>query len=263
MVIDTPRRKQKIKYSRKIVCKHLEPKGDISNSLQALCYCPVRTLTLGTRAYVCQVCNLYEAVKSNRRFSEVYEESKRLAEKKIKEREIRLEEYEIAEITSDEDIDLTIDEFEEEDEEVPVKFEIRKAGKAGLEESGEFDESTECPFCGEFFVDLATHIQDCEFAPDDVSIDDILPSKPKRKKKGGKVTPGATKKKGEKQKCPYCGKEFVRLGRHLASCSKRPSDLKEEEEEEEEEDEEEDEEEEDDEEDEDEEDEDYDDDEID
>jgi hypothetical protein len=236
-----PRRKQKIKYSRKIVCKHLEPKGDISNSLQSLCYCPARELTLGTRAYVCQVCNLYDAVKNNRRFSEVYEESKKIAEKKIKEKQIRLEEFEIAEITSDEDIDLSIDEFEEEDEEIPMKFEIRKAGKAGVDESEDFDGMNECPFCGDFFENLSSHIQSCEFAPDDVSIDDILPSKPKKKKKTGKRTTGGTRKAGEKQKCPYCGKEFQRLGRHLASCPKKPTDSEEEEDEEDENEEEEDE----------------------
>ena len=73
-----PRRKQKIKYSRKIVCKHLEPKGNISNSLQSLCYCPARDLILGSRAYVCQVCNIYDPAKTNRRFSEIYEESKKI-----------------------------------------------------------------------------------------------------------------------------------------------------------------------------------------
>ncbi|UCC19273.1 MAG: hypothetical protein JSV62_14400 [Promethearchaeota archaeon] len=233
MVIAIPRRKQKIKYSRKIVCKHLEPKGNISNSLQALCYCPARELTLGTRAYVCQVCKIYDPAKNNQRFSELYEESKKIAEKKIKEKEIKLEEFEIAEITSDEDIDLSIDEFEEEEEEAPLKFEKRKAGKAELGDSEEFADTTECPFCGEFFGDLVSHIQECEFAPDDVSIEDIMPSK--RKKKQTATKKPATKKSGDKQKCPYCGKEFVRLGRHLNSCTKKPSDIEEVDEEEEEE----------------------------
>ncbi len=220
-----PRRKQKIKYSRKIVCKHLEPKGNISNSLQSLCYCSARELTLGSRAYVCQVCTLYDPGKNSRRFSEVYEESKEIAEKKIKEKQIRLEEFEIAEITSDDEIDLSIDEFEEEDEEAPLKFEKRKAGKAVLDDSEDFADTSECPFCGDFFADLASHLPNCEFAPDDASIEDILPAKPKKKRKKPATTSkvkssGAT----EKKKCPYCGKEFVRLGRHLNSCPKRPAD---------------------------------------
>ncbi|MFX1499689.1 MAG: hypothetical protein ACFFDH_01845 [Promethearchaeota archaeon] len=223
MVITTPRRKQKIKYSRKIVCKHLEPQGNISNSLQSLCYCPTRDLVLGNRAYVCQVCTIYDPVKTNRRFSELYEESKKIAEKKIKEKAIKLEEFEIAEITSDEEIDLTIDEFDEEEEIAPLKFEKRKAGKADLEDSEEFQE-VECPFCGELYDDLASHIQNCEFAPDDASIEDIMPSKAKKKKKKRvSGTPEEEEKRtAEKQKCPYCGKEFLRLGRHLNSCSKKP-----------------------------------------
>jgi len=219
-----PRRKQKIKYSRKVACKHLKPKGNISASLQALCYCPARDLTLGTRAYVCQVCAIYDPVKSNNRFSDVYEESKKLAEKKIKEKEIKLEEFELEEIISDEEIDLSIDEFEEEEEEAPLKFEKRKAGKADLEDS-DISDITECPFCGEFFEDLASHIQSCEFAPDDASIEDIIPSKPKKKKKKPDAKSGESDgKTAKKQKCPYCGKEFVRLGRHLNSCPKKPDD---------------------------------------
>ncbi len=229
-----PRRKQKIKYSRKIACKHLEPKGNISTSLQALCYCPARELTLGTRAYVCQVCTIYDPVKSNQRFSDVYEESKKLAEKRIKEKEIKLEEFELGEIISDEEIDLSIDEFEEEDEEAPLKFEKRKAGKTELEESEEFGE-VECPFCGELFADLASHIKSCEFAPDDASLEDIMPSKPKKKrKKASGKTEGRESKSSEKQKCPYCGKEFLRLGRHLNSCPKKPADADDEEDEEDE-----------------------------
>ena len=233
MVIAIPRRKQKIKYSRKVACKHLEPKGNISTSLQALCYCPARELILGTRAYVCQVCAIYDPVKSNQRFSDVYEESKKLAEKKIREKEIKLEEFELGEIISDEEIDLSIDEFEEEDEEVPLKFEKRKAGKADLEDS-EIADITECPFCGDFFENLASHIQSCEFAPDDASIEDIIPSKPKKKKrkKTSETGEGGESKSSEKQKCPYCGKEFLRLGRHLNSCPKKPADAEDEEDEE-------------------------------
>ena len=80
-----PRRKTKIKYSRKNACKYLTPKGDISNSLQPLCYCPERDLVLGTKAYVCQVCDLYSETK--KKITDVYQESKQEAEKKIKERE--------------------------------------------------------------------------------------------------------------------------------------------------------------------------------
>ena len=164
---------------------------------------------------------MYDPVKSNRRFSDVYEESKKLAEKKIREKEIELKEFELASLKSDDDIDLSIDEFEELDEEQPLKFEKRKAGKADLEDSEEFAE-VECPFCGELFDDLPTHIQTCEFAPDDASIEDILPTKKKRKKKASDKT--SERGSGEKQECPYCGKQFVRLGKHLNSCPKRPVD---------------------------------------
>ncbi|MFX1572089.1 MAG: hypothetical protein ACFFB0_05030 [Promethearchaeota archaeon] len=155
----------------------------------------------------------------------MYEESKKTAEKKIREKQIRLEEYELAAMKSDEEIDLSIDEFEEEDEEIPLKFEKRKAGKADMEDSEEFAE-VECPFCGELFDDLATHIQSCEFAPDDASIEDILPTRGKKKKKKKASTRTETEGKvsSEKQKCPYCGKEFIRLGRHLNSCPKKPKD---------------------------------------
>ena len=138
---------------------------------------------------------------------------------------IKLEELEIAEITSEDNIDLSLDEFEEEDEKVPTKFEKRKAGKADLEDSEEFAE-VECPFCGELFDDLSSHIRNCEFAPDDASIEDIMPTKGKKKKKkkvSGK--PGTREKStAEKQTCPYCQKEFIRLGRHLSSCPKKPPD---------------------------------------
>lgn len=220
-MIIIPRRKQKIKYSRKIVCKHLEPKGDISNSLQSLAYCPSRDLILGTRAYVCQVCTIYDPVKSNKRFADIYEESKSIAEKKIRDKQIELEEFELAAIKADEEIDLSIDEFEEEDEEAPQKFEKRKAGKADLVDSEEFAE-VECPFCGELFDDLQAHVQNCEFAPDDVTLDDIMPSKKKKKKKLSSGSGSSDQPSTEKQKCPYCGKEFLRLGRHLNSCPKRP-----------------------------------------
>jgi predicted RNA-binding Zn-ribbon protein involved in translation (DUF1610 family) len=189
--------------------------------LQSLAYCPSRELVLGTRAYVCQVCTIYDPAKSNKRFADVYEESKSIAERKIREKLIALEEFELAAIKSDDEIDLSIDEFEEEEEEVPLKFEKRKAGKADLVDSEEFAE-VECPFCGELFDDLQAHVQNCEFAPDDVSLDDIMPSKKKKKKKPGSLEGSSDQTKTEKQKCPYCGKEFLRLGRHSTSCSKRP-----------------------------------------
>lgn len=193
--------------------------GDISNNLQPLCYCKKRDLVLGRKAYVCQVCELYDPQKSNQKISEVYEESKEKAEKKIKEKKIELEDFELAEMhISEEEIDLTIDEFEEEDDEVPLKFEKRKAAKDELGDKEEFG-AIECPFCGEVHENLATHLETCEFAPDDASIEDILPNRSKRKKRKT-----STKSKGTKEKCPYCGKEYTRLGRHLPSCPKRPKD---------------------------------------
>ncbi len=195
--------------------------GDISNSLQPLCYCAERDLVLGKRAYTCQVCKIY--IQATKKFSEVYEESRREAEKKIKEKKIELGEYELAELGHDDEMDLSLDEFEEEEEEeIPLKFEKRKAGKAELEDSEDFAD-IECPFCGEKIAgDIRTHIAECEFAPDDVDISDILPkARKKKKKKPGTTTGGVAK---EKTACPYCGKEFIRLGRHLNSCPKKPKD---------------------------------------
>lgn len=193
--------------------------GDIANSLQPLCYCPERDLILGKKAYVCQVCTLY--AQTNQKVSDIYEESRKGAEKKIKEKKIELEAFELEELKSDNDLDLTSDEFEEEeDEEVPLKFEKRKLAKDEVEDSEEFTE-VECPFCGELFDDLRSHLQNCEFAPDDASIEDILPKKKKKKSKS-KSASGTNNK--EKQVCPYCGKEFIRLGRHLTSCPKKPAD---------------------------------------
>ena len=108
------------------------------------------------------------------------------------------------------------------------KFVKRKAGKGDLEDE-DFGELL-CPFCDEIVDDLRSHIESCELAPDDASIDDIMPSKSKKKKRGrkpaGKTEKAGTKGTGEqnKQKCPYCGKEFQRLGRHLNSCKKKPAD---------------------------------------
>ena len=231
-MINIPRRKQKIKYSRKYACKSLTPKGDISNSLQALCYCTERDLVLGTKAYVCETCILYNQ-KSNVKIADLYEESRKQAEKKIKEKKIAL-----IEIKREEDIDLSIDEFEEEELELPEKFEKRKAGKGDLEEGEDFAELL-CPFCDEIVDDLRSHIESCELAPDDASIEDIMPSKSKKKKRGrkpaAKIESEENGEKGEqeKQQCPYCGKEFQRLGRHLNSCKKRPADADDDEEDEE------------------------------
>jgi len=190
--------------------------GDIANSLQPLCYCGERDLVMGKKAYVCQVCSLY--VQTNQRVSDVYEESRKDAEKKIKEKKIELEAFELAELAVDSELDLTIDEFEEEDEEISLKFEKRKVGKDEIDDSEDF--SLECPFCAELFDDLRSHLLNCEFAPDDASIDDILPSKSRKKKKKPTAASGTETK--EKQVCPYCKKEFVRLGRHITSCPKRP-----------------------------------------
>ena len=220
-MIIIPRRKQKIKYSRKFACKFLESAGNISNSLQALCICKERDLVLGKKAYVCQVCNLY--VQVTKKFSDVYEESKKIAEQKVKEKQIELDEFELSEISNESELDLTIDEFEEEEEEVPLRFEKRKASKDDLD-TEDFGEM-ECPFCAEIFEDVESHMQACEFAPDDASIDDFLPNRKKKKKPRA---PSSTSTKPntpkDKQICPYCGKEFQRLGRHLTSCPKRPED---------------------------------------
>ena len=225
-MINIPRRKQKIKYSRKLACKYLAPKGDISNCLQRLCNGTERELVLGTKAFVCETCTLYNP-KNNIKISDVYEESRNLAEAKLQEKEI-----EIGELLKEEEIDLSIDEFEDEEGELPSKFEKRKAGKGDLEDSEDFAELI-CPFCDEIVDDLRSHIESCEFAPEDASIEDIMPAKPKKKKRAKKPGDSGAKSKNtnaeeggdqEKQKCPYCGKEFQRLGRHLNSCKKRPAD---------------------------------------
>lgn len=222
-----PRKKQKMTFARKFACKHLTSMGDIANSLQPLCYCAERDLVLGKKAYVCQVCNLY--VQTNQRVSDVYEESRKGAEKKIKEKKIELEAFELAELAVDSDLDLSIDEFDEEDEEVSLKFEKRKVGKDEIDDSEEFQ--LECPFCGDVFDDLRTHLANCEFAPEDASIEDIMPSK--RKKTKTKTAKASGTRTKEKQVCPYCKKEFIRLGRHITSCPKRPEDDDEKEKEEE------------------------------
>jgi hypothetical protein len=211
-----PRKKQKIKFARKFACKHLTSMEDISNSLQPLCSCAVRDLVMGKKAYVCQVCSLY--VQTDQRVSDVYEKSRKGAEKKIKEKKIELEAFELAELAVESELDLTIDEFEEEDEDSSRKFEKRKAGKDQIDNSDEF--SLECPFCAELVGDIRSHLAECEFAPEDASIADIMPSK-KKKKKSTATSGKGTKKK---QACPYCKKEFVRLGRHLTSCPQRPKD---------------------------------------
>jgi len=206
-------------FARKFACKHLTSMGDIANSLQPLCYCVKRDLVLGKKAYVCEVCALY--VQTNQRVSDVYEESRKGADKKIKEKKIELKAFELAELAVESELDLSIDEFEEEDEEVSLKFEKRKVGKDEIDDSEEF-KPIECPFCAELFDDLRSHLPNCEFAPDDASIEDILPSKTRKKKK--KPTAASGKGTKEKQVCPYCKKEYIRLGRHITSCPQRPKD---------------------------------------
>ena len=218
-----PRKKQKMTFARKFACKHLSSLEDISNSLQPLCYCVERDLVLGKKAYVCQVCAQY--VQTNKRFSDVFEDSRKGAEKKIKEKKIELEAFELAELAVESELDLTIDEFEEEDEEVSLKFEKRKVGKDQIDDSEEFT-PIECPFCAETFDDLRSHLPNCEFAPEDASIADIMPSKSRKKKK--KPIADSGKETKAKQACPYCKKEYIRLGRHITSCPQRPDDKKEE-----------------------------------
>ena len=179
---------------------------------------------MGTRAFVCQVCKLYDPAKNNRRFSDVYDDSLKKAEQKIKEKEIELEELELAAIKREEGIDLSIDEFAEADEKIPLKFEKRKAGKADLEDTDDF-QNQECPFCGDFYDDLPSHVRDCELAPDDASIEDLLPKK--KKKKPVKKSGTGKKSTKDKQICPHCGKGFLRLGRHLNSCPKKPAEAEE------------------------------------
>jgi hypothetical protein len=93
-----------------------------------------------------------------------------------------------------------------------------------LEDSEEFAGITECPFCGEIFSNLAEHIRECDLAPEDASIEDLLPQRKKKKKKPTKKPGTGEKSETAKQKCPYCGKEFQRLGRHLNSCPKKPAE---------------------------------------
>ena len=213
-----PRKKQKMTFARKFACKHLTSMEDISNSLQPLCYCAKRDLVLGKKAYVCEVCSLY--VQTDLRVSDVYEKSRKGAEKKIKEKKIELKAFELAELAVESELDLSIDEFEEEDDEVSQKFEKRKAGKDDLNDSEEF--SLECPFCAELVGDLRSHLASCEFAPEDASIADIMPSKRRKGKKKSTATSGKDAK--AKQACPYCKKEYIRLGRHITSCPQRPKD---------------------------------------
>jgi len=162
-------------------------------------------------------------VKSNRTIDDIFVESKKAAEKKIKEKAERIE---IDDLTLEDAIDLSIDEFEEDDDSLAHKFEKRKAGKGEVDSDDEFQNI--CPFCDEIFDDLASHIQNCEFAPEDASIEDVFPrgrKKRKKKPRAASTSGGSTNAKA-KEKCPYCGKEFLRLGRHLNSCKKKPKDAK-------------------------------------
>jgi hypothetical protein len=76
------------------------------------------------------------------------------------------------------------------------------------------------------FDNLATHVAECEFAPEDVDLDDYIPTRTRKSKK---------KKEKEEEKdtipCPYCGKEYIRLSRHLPYCDDRPEEANEEKEE--------------------------------
>jgi predicted RNA-binding Zn-ribbon protein involved in translation (DUF1610 family) len=195
--------------------------GDISSSRQPLCYCTKRELVLGTKAYVCQVCEYYS--KSDRKTTEVYEKSKDKADKLIEEEEIGEVSLEAEE---GEEIDLSVDEFEEE-EITAERYEKKRTGTT-IEEAEEFAEM-ECPFCGEIFDNLAVHIRECEFAPEDVDVEDYLPTRtPKKVKKEKKEEESESK---DKIPCPYCGKNYIRLGRHLPYCDDRPDDADEEKEE--------------------------------
>jgi len=215
-VILIPRRKTKVKFKRKIACIHLEPAGDVSNSLQPLCICPTRELVLGSHgssgAYVCQVCWLYEP-NSSIAIYEVYKKSKKIAEKKVPiVKEIKIEELEIELI---EDIDLDVSEFlEDEDEELEViKYKKRSKGTTKVSKKDYGDLTSECPYCGEFFENLSSHMATCEFAPSEKGLGARRGRRPK--------TP-VEKKSGEEKGeiCPYCGKTFIRLSRH--KCKKAP-----------------------------------------
>jgi len=67
-------------------------------------------------------------------------------------------------------VDLSIDEFEEE-EEIQLKFEKRKVGKADVEDSDDEFAEVECPFCGEFCKDFLDHGMECKFIPDYLTFD--------------------------------------------------------------------------------------------
>ncbi|MHA1688428.1 MAG: hypothetical protein ACTSUN_03695, partial [Promethearchaeota archaeon] len=145
----------------------------------------------------------------------------------IKEKELKLKDFELRE----EEVDLSVEEFEEE-EEFEVKYEKRKTSKEDIE--AEDLGPLECPYCGEITEDIESHLEVCELAPEDATIDDVLPSRAKKKKKKKKTTrqkkKGASTKKQQQKKleCPYCGKWYARLVRHLSSCTKRPEDADEE-----------------------------------
>ena len=44
-------------------------------------------------------------------------------------------------------------------------------------------DNLECPFCGELYDDLLSHIRNCELAPDNFSLEDLMPAMPKKKSK--------------------------------------------------------------------------------
>ena len=193
----------------------MEPMGEVSISLQPLCYCMERDLVLGTKAYVCQVCSLYD--QTSKKISELYEESRDEAEKKMEEEETELEGLPIGEL-EEEEIDLSTDEFGESDEDLPEKYQKVETAKTDLE--SEVLGELECPFCGELFDNLANHIPTCEFAPEDVDPEDYIPSRKQVSRKKKKKKKSSSDK--EKEACPHCGKKYVRLARHLPYCDKNP-----------------------------------------
>lgn len=219
-MISIPRRKAKVKFKKKIACENLEPLGDVSNSLQPLCYCAERDLVLGSHttmgAFVCQVCWLYSP-DGNVTAAEIYKKSKKMAEQKIpivKEIEIKDVDLEL-----EEQLELDTSEFDEieEEESVPPKFRKRSKGSGKASIKKEYgDLTTECAFCGEFFENVEEHMLNCEFAP---SEDAAIPRRGRKPKPAAPKAPSTeVGKAGEV--CPYCGKTFQRLARHI--CKKAP-----------------------------------------
>ncbi len=221
-MIHIPRRKTKVKFKKKIACEHLEPLGDVSNSLQPLCYCEERDLVLGSHstmgAFVCQVCDFYSP-NGNTAVNEIYKKSKKMAEQKIPiVKEVKPEDLESE---FEMEIDLDVSEFDEEDDEDAelTKFRKRSKGTGAASVKKEYGAlTTECPYCGEYFEDLEGHMPVCEFAPSEEAV--IARRGRKTKSAPAKKPAASGETKGEV--CPYCGKTFQRLARH--KCKKAPKD---------------------------------------